>query len=323
MAEELDYAEFGLPSEFFTEDFFMEEKGTGGGGGAALFPSEFPYEWGWYSEVNSPGDSAAGTDASEEEDYLAGLTWQMAHYFLRDDEKKPASNTAIAAAAPKGTLMVGSPQSILCAVGSWNDEFGKRQRTGRRGPCAHRRGRNPFLCFLPFSPRAPPTAIAQARRSCRSSLVFPSAEESAARRHMAAARDARPRRPAGAASGLVAHRRRLPAAARTGQSGGVTRRRPQAGVSCGTGVFLPRQLGRPSDLRKKQVLLPARVVQALNLDVKVPPPLIDHGERNEGGLSAQSYSTLSRSSAVMPQGRGFSPPAKTGTERFLPADWTY
>lgn len=47
MAEELDYAEFGLPSEFFTEDFFVENKGSGGsGGGAALFPSEFPYEWG-------------------------------------------------------------------------------------------------------------------------------------------------------------------------------------------------------------------------------------------------------------------------------------
>lgn len=34
------------------------------------------------------------------------------------------------------------------------------------------------------------------------------------------------------------------------------------------------------------MLLPARAVQALNLDVKVPPRLVDRGEREEGGLSA-------------------------------------
>ncbi|CAA7398084.1 unnamed protein product [Spirodela intermedia] len=316
MAEELDYAEFGLPSEFFTEDFFVEEKGTGGGGGAALFPSEFPYEWGWYSEVNSPGDSAAGTDASEEEDYLAGLTWQMAHYFLRDDEKKPASNTAIAAAAPKGTLMVGSPQSILCAVGSWNDEFGKRQRTGRRGPLCPPARSESFSLFpaVLSESSADGYCPGPARGQNQETADHPKKVQLAAtwRQHEMLDHGGRPAPPQGWSPTAAAFRPQPEPGSRAVLLGAV----PKRGVSCGTGVFLPRQLGRPSDLRKKQgvpptVLLPARVVQALNLDVKVPPPLIDHDI------------TLSRSSAVMPLGRGFSPPARTGTERFLPADWTY
>nr|DAD17881.1 TPA_asm: hypothetical protein HUJ06_019344 [Nelumbo nucifera] len=49
---------------------------------------------------------------------------------------------------------------------------------------------------------------------------------------------------------------------------------------CGTGVFLPRRIGSPAESRKKPacstVLLPARVVQALNLNFD------DMGARRSG-----------------------------------------
>lgn len=157
MAEEKTNAEFRLPSEFLADDFFLEKKNGGGGGevkgglGGCCFPTEFPYEWESGSNLSSPVESVTGTESSDEEDYMAGLTRQMAHYFLQDEEKGPTyalhggyakvfdgeSSFMLGCLFPGGpwrgfelfpflmsslqaTPPVGSPQSTLCAFGGMN-----------------------------------------------------------------------------------------------------------------------------------------------------------------------------------------------------------
>ncbi|KAK1270205.1 hypothetical protein QJS04_geneDACA007660 [Acorus gramineus] len=92
--------------------------------------------------------------------------------------------------------------------------------------------------------------------------------------------------------------------------------------SSGTGVFLPRRAGSPAESRKKSacstVLLPARVVQALNLnlDDMVTQPrfhggfgfVLDHESRNQ---------SLNKRGPSCPQ------PPPTNHEIRLPQEWTY
>ncbi|XP_042423747.1 uncharacterized protein LOC122011422 isoform X2 [Zingiber officinale] len=73
------------------------------------FPIEFPFEFA--ANLDSPVESATETEASDEdgEDYVAGLTKQMARYFLQDEDVDEA------VAADTSEAMTGSPQSTLCA----------------------------------------------------------------------------------------------------------------------------------------------------------------------------------------------------------------
>lgn len=78
MSEKMEDAEFWLPAEFLDEDFFLKDS---------------------YAAVKSgnkgsyPGDSMESE--SEEEDYIAGLTRQMAHSFLGDEKLILASNAKV------------------------------------------------------------------------------------------------------------------------------------------------------------------------------------------------------------------------------------
>ncbi|KAG6489155.1 uncharacterized protein LOC122005471 [Zingiber officinale] len=112
MAKELEDAEFWLPAEILGgDDELFLVKGAGDGKvasfSAAGFPSELPF--GFASNLDSPVESV--TD-DEEEDYMAGLTKQMAHYFLQDDDKEAEVATGT---ADNSKAMAGSPQSTLCA----------------------------------------------------------------------------------------------------------------------------------------------------------------------------------------------------------------
>lgn len=100
-------AEFWLPPEFLTDDdLVMDKNGTSkiedNGFGTdnevtrALFPFEFPYGFGSFgtsSDLSSPVESVVGSSETEsdEEDYLAGLTRQMARSTLVDDSRKSGS----------------------------------------------------------------------------------------------------------------------------------------------------------------------------------------------------------------------------------------
>ncbi|XP_047059081.1 myosin-1-like [Lolium rigidum] len=113
---------------------------------------------------------------------------------------------------------------------------------------------------------------------------------------------------------------------------------PGAKRECaGTGVFIPRQAGAPAEPRKKQgcssVLLPARVVQALNLNVE------DLGARPcyPGGFVVDHEALVNRSNAMQASQRreqnnvnapaaaaaAHSPPLAVACEVNLPQEWTY
>lgn len=103
--------------------------------------------------------------------------------------------------------------------------------------------------------------------------------------------------------------------------------------STGTGVFLPRRVGSPTELRKKPgcstVLVPARVVQALNLN------LDDLGStqprfQNRQFPDHEAILMAPRGSSTQPQQkRVFRPqppqvaPTATSYEMRLPQEWTY
>lgn len=97
--------------------------------------------------------------------------------------------------------------------------------------------------------------------------------------------------------------------------------------SAGTGVFLPRRVGTPTVSRKKPacstVLLPDRVVQALNLNLEE----LGTQQRYAGGFVLDHDALVSRNnSALSHQKRNhLHPPsaAVTGQDIRLPPEWTY
>ena len=107
MAVVLDDGEFWLPPQFLTDDdLFMDKSkaknspknlkdgfGLEFDGSKSLFPYEFPSGFGssgFSSDISSPGESVVGSTETEsdEEDYLAGLTRQMARSTLEDDFRR-------------------------------------------------------------------------------------------------------------------------------------------------------------------------------------------------------------------------------------------
>ncbi|CAO2167015.1 unnamed protein product [Urochloa humidicola] len=99
---------------------------------------------------------------------------------------------------------------------------------------------------------------------------------------------------------------------------------PGAKRECaGTGVFIPRQAGAPAEPKKKPacstVLLPARVVQALNLNVE------DLGARPiyPGGFALDHDALVSRSNALLASRSSNLPATAAAGELNLPQEWTY
>lgn len=95
MADCLDDGEFWLPPKFLhDDDLFLEGKYEGsdvknGRAGVGLYPFEFPLGLGAFgvtSDLSSPVESLVGSSETEsdEEEYIAGLTHQMARSTLED-----------------------------------------------------------------------------------------------------------------------------------------------------------------------------------------------------------------------------------------------
>ncbi|KAK8563823.1 hypothetical protein V6N12_035959 [Hibiscus sabdariffa] len=131
MAEVLDDCEFWLPAQFLTDDdLFMDKKAKSNspkkledGFGLdldastkSLLPFEFSNGFGslgFSSDPSSPVESVVGSaeTESDEEDYLAGLTRQMADSTLDDGVRR--NGRAFASEIPKGWVLSSSPQSTL------------------------------------------------------------------------------------------------------------------------------------------------------------------------------------------------------------------
>ncbi|KAJ6808997.1 uncharacterized protein M6B38_163980 [Iris pallida] len=86
--------------------------------------------------------------------------------------------------------------------------------------------------------------------------------------------------------------------------------------SAGTGVFLPRRAGAPNEPKKKPacstVLLPARVVQALNLNIPASGYVLDH--------DVVTANVAKRNHHYAQQA---APAAAASHETRLPQEWTY
>lgn len=97
--------------------------------------------------------------------------------------------------------------------------------------------------------------------------------------------------------------------------------------SAGTGVFLPRRVGTPTESRKKPacstVLLPARVVQALNLN----PEELGAQQRYPGGFVLDHDALVSRSNTTLSHHKRNhlrpQPAAVSSHDIRLPQEWTY
>ncbi|KAI3925689.1 hypothetical protein MKW92_045726 [Papaver armeniacum] len=98
--------------------------------------------------------------------------------------------------------------------------------------------------------------------------------------------------------------------------------------SSGTGVFLPRRIGHSSDARKKPacstVLLPARVVQALNLNFD---DMSGAQQRFNGGYSLDHDALMSRNNVLLSQQKRNQQQHRSqpviNPEMRLPQEWTY
>ncbi|KAK7336744.1 hypothetical protein VNO77_17290 [Canavalia gladiata] len=100
--------------------------------------------------------------------------------------------------------------------------------------------------------------------------------------------------------------------------------------SCGTGVFLPQEAGTKSTRKPAcaPVLLPARVVQALNLKVHQlglqisPPQVPKHNPRREVYTSETTKKKNDEKDALQ-QCSAISRSQSSSPEIFLPKEWTY
>ncbi|XP_058109382.1 uncharacterized protein LOC131252727 [Magnolia sinica] len=417
MAEDLDDGEFWLPSHFLADDTFMEKKNRAAAHDNSLcFPDEFPYWFG--SALSSPVESVVGSTETEsdEEDYLAGLTRQMAHTMLQEEEKlgafpaygKENSNTKV---------LASSPQSTLCAVGSWsgcshgssrgssngpsqvssppstpldrkddawdllyaaagqvvrmkmNDEVPKFQGRGLLGPprkpappatsgplktpcagyysnqvLAHQQMQSSQFQQLKQQQQLMKQQQQQQQQCSvwgRQEKVVQPQQQLQSRASVGGFGNGRSGRPLGLSSSAwppLQQQQQQPQAGsgmRAVFLGGTGSRRE----SCGTGVFLPRRAGNPTDTRKKPacstVLLPARVVQALNLNLDemgTAQPRFQGGAflhhlDHEAMVAARSNPTLltqqqkRNNSNIRP-----TPIINTNTSHHeirLPQEWTY
>lgn len=92
MAREFfESVEVWLPAEFLCDEIVRREADKGGAGGGKI--RRIPF--GFAENVDHPVESVARTEErKEDEDHMARLTKQMAHYFLQDDDLDGAIDAA-------------------------------------------------------------------------------------------------------------------------------------------------------------------------------------------------------------------------------------
>nr|XP_043620847.1 uncharacterized protein LOC122592629 [Erigeron canadensis] len=317
MAQELADGEFWLPPEFLNDedilmDFIPKRPITKGSSGLC----------GSGSDLSSPVESE-----SDEEDYLSGLTVKFTNITLECDFRKYANNNNHS----KSTrVMAGSPQSTLC---------GFKPGSSRGSPnCL-----SPPTTAAPVNRSEPSWDLLYAAAGEVARMRM--AEEEAILRYqqlklaqiqqmkrlqmvkqqqyLQMVLQNRKRNEAGSVRvGSVApplsswptpqqSQQRPPGsgmrAVFLGNPGTVKRE------STGTGVFLPRQAGAPTEPVKKRgcstVLLPERVVQALNLKTV------------EADVSETEM--MYRNSMMMSQQRRNTTHRQQPAEFRLPQEWTY
>ncbi|KAF2287193.1 hypothetical protein GH714_038891 [Hevea brasiliensis] len=269
MAGSHEDVESWLPTEFLTEEELLMDKENFINNGLSSefkpagfsFPTEFPYEFelkGSSASLSSPDESVVGSSEIEncdEDDFLAGLTRRLTQQFT---------------VKPDNWVMAGSPESTLSGIGSWS--------VSSNGS--------------PNGVLSPPTTPFRAKNDTWD-LIYAAAGQVARLKMSNEGNKYNDRQGRGLLGtvrsqhadtilknqnpGLYSSQSFNHSVSQMNQQLSSTGMRAVflggSGVKrecAGTGVFLPRRYGNPPDSKKKSacstVLLPAKVVQALNLN---------------------------------------------------------
>ncbi|MED6125680.1 hypothetical protein PIB30_070904 [Stylosanthes scabra] len=113
------------------------------------FPSEFPYEFGVTSPVESVAGSTETESSDEEEDFFAGLSRRLSQATIHESRKQQLTPPITATEKPEGCksgAMAGSPQSTLSGFGSWS---GRSLVSGEGTPNGSSRVPSPSTTPLP------------------------------------------------------------------------------------------------------------------------------------------------------------------------------
>ncbi|MBA0842429.1 hypothetical protein Goarm_002253 [Gossypium armourianum] len=402
MAQVLDDAEFWLPPQFLTDDDLVMDnskaksnpKYVDGGFGLelgvskSLFPYEFPYGFGslgFSSDPSSPVESVVGSTETEsdEEDYLAGLTRQMAHSTLEDGIRR--NDRAFSSENPKGRVMSSSPQSTLCVSrsgcscmqgssrgsptcqsrvpsppGTWDllyaaaeevarmrmseESYGGLNNRGLLGSSARKFSPNADVTgfYLPTQSLAHQklqTAQFQMLKQQQlmkqqNASVWAVQKQQLHSHHHNHVVQSRVRsnnssnRPMGLSQSAWPPLQQQTQTPNGSGMRAVFLGNPTGKRECaGTGVFLPRRIGAPSEPRKKPacptVLLPARVVQALNLNLDELGAQPQLNPRLNANFTAEIDAALKLGSGWNQKQGNFRQHQGINHEVALPQEWTY
>nr|GEV79486.1 hypothetical protein [Tanacetum cinerariifolium] len=329
MAQELLDGEFWLPPEFLNDDDFVTGKPTTGKGFYGL-------------GSGSPVESFLGSNETEsdEEDYLNlnlnGLTRQFENTTFQDHFWKSEANLKF---ENKGTrVMSGSPQSTLCGCKSPNcmsppvtaAPVNRDLLFAAAGEVARMRMIEEAASryYLGASQQQPPRKTSNPNLSQYQQLQLAQFQQLKHQQMMKQQQYLQmiqqQNRKMNDVNGNGNGRNvTAPLSTWSTQQQSQQARTPGSGMravflgnpttkreSTGTGVFLPRQVGAPVEPNKKRgcstVLLPDRVVQALNLNL----------EKMENESKLLEAKMVYRNSVKRQQ-----PPVMT--EFRLPQEWTY
>ncbi|XP_071720545.1 uncharacterized protein [Rutidosis leptorrhynchoides] len=346
MAQELADGEFWLPPEFLNDedilmDFIPPKPISANNKSSALYGSD---SFGSKSDLSSPVESLLGSTETEsdEDEHLTGLTRKLGNTSLKND----LSNLNFESHISKSTrVMAGSPQSTLCGCmngsssrgspncvsppltvpevnrnePSWDllyaaagevarmrmvEEAASRYYLNSQPPC--KTTSNPNLRYQQLQ-------VAQFQQLKQQQMAKQKQYLQMIEQHNRKRNENVNGRPLSTWPTQLHPGQRVSGsgmrAVFLGNSNTAKRE------TTGTGVFLPRQIGAPAEPIKKRgcstVLLPDRVVQALNLNLK-----------SKEGADVADSEMVFRNSGMMSQ-QGASNNRQQPAEFRLPQEWTY
>ncbi|KAL3639471.1 hypothetical protein CASFOL_017378 [Castilleja foliolosa] len=298
MAQELEDGEFWLPSDFLTDfdDLLtdsktspLKTKGT----------CNFSHGFGFNSDLSSPADSVIGAAEieSDEDEFIAGLTRKIANSFIQEGWKLSSSPKSTLCACKQGSTRsspnsvsrVSTPTDSKDAVG-WDLAAGEVERTQILEETTSFYSPHNLFASAPIHNPVYLTPIHAQAHLAYLQLQAKTFQQMQYQQQMINSRDwgkgkieppqCRRNQGLSTAAWPTLQQSQQPGSGMRAVFLGETDGKKER---TGTGVFLPRSYGpNPTEARKKSgystVLLPERVVHALNLNVDAKSQL--RGNKN-------------------------------------------